>query len=73
MDWASKKGIVLAHTTTGAHNQNGRVERMHQTLMNNVRTKLAESRLPQVYWADALMHSAYTRNRIPDKDGRVPI
>lgn len=65
--------IALAHTATGAHNQNGRVERMHRTLMNDVRTKLAESQLPSAHWVDALLHSVYTRNRVPNRDGKVPL
>jgi hypothetical protein len=71
--WAQEQGIELAFTPTAAHNQNGRVERMHLTLMNDVRTKLVESRLGSEYWTDALRHSVYTRNRVADSRGKVPL
>jgi hypothetical protein len=71
--WAQDQGIEFAFTPTAAHNQNGRVERMHLTLMNDVRTKLVESRLGSEYWVDALRHSVYTRNRVADSRGKIPL
>jgi hypothetical protein len=70
--WALDKGIKMIYTPTAAHNQNARVERMHLTLMNNVRTNLADSWLALPFWVDALRHAVYTRNRIPDNAGTTP-
>jgi hypothetical protein len=71
--WAADEGIELTFTPTAAHNANGRVERMHLTLVNDVRTKLVETGLDKKYWADALQHSVHTRNRVPDSRGLTPI
>jgi hypothetical protein len=71
--WTASKGIELQVTPTAAHNQNARVERMHLTLLNNIRTMLAESKLPKAYWIDALRHSIYSRNWIPDASGTTPL
>lgn len=72
-EWARTKGIELAYTPTAAHDQNGRVERAHLTIMNDVRTYLDESKLDKKFWFDALEHSVYSRNRIPNKDGKTPL
>lgn len=71
-DWCSNKGIEHDFTPTAAHNQNSRIERVHLTLLNDVRTALADSRLSNIFWADALAHSVYTRNRLPNKSGTTP-
>lgn len=72
-EWLKEKGIEHAATPTDAHNQNARVERVHLTLMNDVRTMLVDSQLDKKHWVDALRHSVYTRNRIPNQDGTTPI
>jgi hypothetical protein len=71
--WCQSKGIEHATTPTAAHNQNSRVERMHLTLLNDVRSMLADSDLPLTMWVDALQHAVYTRNRIPNKTGLSPL
>jgi len=45
--------------------QNGRVERLHLTILNGVRTVLAHSGLGAQFWAEAANYIAYTRNRTP--------
>lgn len=64
------KGISHTLTPPAAHAQNGRVERAHLTLLNDVRTLLLSSGLPPKFWAHALDYATYTRNRVflPDKD-----
>ena len=63
----SKHGI--SHETTVPKNpeQNGTAERMNRTLMESVRSMLADSGLPQKFWAEALSTAVYLRNRSPTK------
>ena len=71
--WCGSKGIEQTFTPAAAHNQNSRVERIHLTLMNDVRTMLIDSMLPKTFWVDALQHAVYTRNRLPNAEGIIPI
>ena len=57
------RGIEHIRVPPDAHAQNGRVERMHLTLLNGVRTVLAESGLPASFWPEAASYIAYVRNR----------
>ena len=63
------KGIQHTNTPPDSHAQNGRVERVHLTLLNGVRTVLSESKLPTSWWAEAAQYIAYTRNRCPGPGG----
>ena len=47
--------------------QNGVAERMNQTLVEAGRTMLADAKLPQKFWAEALSTAVYLRNRSPTK------
>jgi hypothetical protein len=47
--------------------QNGVAERMNRTLMEKVRSMLADARLPQKFWAEALSTAVYLTNRSPTK------
>lgn len=52
---------------TGADNssQNGKAERPHRTLANMMRASLDNASLHPKYWSDALLHSAFIKNRLP--------
>jgi len=63
--YAKEAGIVLDFTTPYAHQQNGKAERSMQTLLDMARTMLADSGLPQKFWADAVNTAVYTQNFIP--------
>lgn len=63
--WCSSKGIQLQYTTPYSPMQNGTSERMNRTLMNRVRTKFAETKLPKYLWGEAILCSAYELNRCP--------
>jgi len=63
--YAKEAGIVLDFTTLYAHQQNGKAKRSMRTLLNMARTMLADSGLPQKFWADAVNTAVYTRNFIP--------
>lgn len=59
------KGIIPIPIPPGAHAQNGRVERVHRTIFDAVRTVLVDSRLPPEFWSEAANYAAYVRNRVP--------
>jgi hypothetical protein len=66
-------GIEANPVPAGAHAQNGRVERVHLTLLNMVRTILADTGLPKQFWAEMAGYAAYIRNRVPrQSDGKTP-
>ena len=58
-------GIQYIRVPPDAHAQNGRVERVHLTILNLVRTYLIDTALPQSFWAEGASYAAYTRNRTP--------
>ena len=58
-------GIQQHFTPPDSHAQNGRVERVHLTIMDGVRTVLCESGLGAEFWAEAAAYICYTRNRTP--------
>ncbi len=47
--------------------QNGVSERMNRTLVEAVRSMLADSKLPHRFWAEALSTASYLLNRSPTK------
>jgi hypothetical protein len=59
-------GIIHQRTIEYSPNQNGVAERLNQTLMNNVRAMLKESKLPDVYWDEAILNAAFTHNLCPN-------
>ncbi len=61
----ASKGIEHRYVPPDAHAQNGRVERVHLTILNGVRTLLTHTGLPLQYWAEAANYMAYTRNHTP--------
>jgi hypothetical protein len=61
----SERGIEHIRTPPDAHAQNGRVERVHLTILDGVRTTLIQSGLPATFWAEAANYVVYTRNRTP--------
>lgn len=65
--YLKKEGIKREYTTPKTPQQNGVSERMNHTLMETVRSMLADSRLPHRFWAEALSTAAYLINRSPTK------
>jgi len=63
--YAKEAGIVLDFTTPYAHQQNGKAKRSMRTLLDIAHTMLADSGLPQKFWADAINTAVYTQNFIP--------
>ena len=63
--YVSERGIEHVRTPPDAHAQNGRVERVHLTILDGARATLIQSGLPATFWGEAANYTAYTRNRTP--------
>src|SRR5438045_8141928 len=63
----SEKGIVRQLTMPYTPQQNGVAERRNRTLMDMVRSMMAQASLPVSFWGDALLTAAYLLNRVPSK------
>ena len=68
------QGLVFQFTTLYAHQQNGVAECSMRTILDAVRSAMAESGMPLKYWADAVSMVVYTRNLIPSSrwHGTIP-
>ena len=53
-EYMRSKGIEHIKTPPDAHAQNGRVERVHLTVLNGVRTVLTHCGLGSEFWAEVL-------------------
>jgi hypothetical protein len=60
-------GVRHEHTVPKTPEQNGVAERMNRTLIETVRSMLADANLPHEFWAEALSTAVYLRNRSPTK------
>ena len=56
-------GILHEYSAPRTPQQNGVAERRNRTLKEAARTMLAESKLPQRFWAEAINTACYTQNR----------
>ena len=72
--YLKKEGIEHQYTIPKTPEQNGVSERMNRTLVEAVRSMLADSTLLHRFWAEALSTAAYLINRSPTKalDGKTP-
>ena len=61
------KGIRRQLTILGTPQQNGVTDRRNRTLLDIVRSMMAQANLPISFWGDALMAVAYILNRVPSK------
>jgi hypothetical protein len=61
----SSKGILHQTSCVETPEQNGRVERKHQHLVNVGRALLFQANLPKIFWSYAVQHATYIINRIP--------
>ena len=66
-NFCDEKGIVRQLTIPYTPQQNGVVERRNRTLLDMVRSMMAQANLPISFWGDALLTAAYIINRVPSK------
>ncbi|CAJ2657635.1 unnamed protein product [Trifolium pratense] len=68
------KGIIHQTSCVNTPQQNGRVERKHQCILNIARALMIQSHLPPRYWGYAVLHSVFIMNRVPSNaiQGEIP-
>ncbi|GAU31058.1 hypothetical protein TSUD_214940 [Trifolium subterraneum] len=62
-----EKGILHQKRCVSTPQQNARVERRHQHILNISRALMFQSGLPKVYWSHAIQHAVFFINRTPTK------
>ena len=62
-----EKGIEHQLSIPRTPQQNGVAERRNRTLLDIVRSMMAQANLPISYWGDALLTATYVLNRVPSK------
>ena len=62
-----KMGIRIHFACSDEHYQNGLAECTIRILQNMTRTLLADSKLPQTFWGEAMICSCFLKNRLPIK------
>jgi hypothetical protein len=70
--YAKKKGIKVTRAAPYTPEANGIAERMNRTLVEAVRTMLAQSGLPARFWVEAIRNAVKIRNLIPRDNGVAP-
>ncbi|GKB38990.1 putative ribonuclease H-like domain-containing protein [Tanacetum coccineum] len=62
-EFSEKKGIKREFSVARNPQQNGVAKRRNRTLIEAVRTMLADSKLPTTFWAEAVNTACYVQNR----------
>jgi hypothetical protein len=69
----SKRGITHRKTAGYSPEQNGSADRLNKDLQEKGRAMLEDSGLGEELWAEAMVTTNYTRNRLPSKvHGKTP-
>ncbi|GJT35602.1 putative ribonuclease H-like domain-containing protein [Tanacetum coccineum] len=63
-DEIREKGIRREYSVPRTPQQNGVAERRNMTLIEAARTMLADSKLPTIFWAEAVSTACYVQNRV---------
>jgi len=61
----ASKGILHQTSCVEIPQQNARVERKHQHILNITRALLFQSNLPKTFWSYAAIHAVFIMNRVP--------
>ncbi|GJR12031.1 retrovirus-related pol polyprotein from transposon TNT 1-94 [Tanacetum coccineum] len=64
IEFCGSKGIKREYSNARTPQQNGVAERKNRTLIEAARTMLANSFLPNTFWADAVSTACYVLNRV---------
>jgi Integrase core domain len=70
--YAKYLGILVTRAAPYTPEANEIAERMNRTLIEVVRTTLAQSGLPRSFWLEAMRNAVRIRNSIPDECGSSP-
>ncbi|GJR49663.1 putative ribonuclease H-like domain-containing protein [Tanacetum coccineum] len=63
-EFCREKGIKREYSIARTPQQNGVAERRNRTLIEAARTMLADSKLPTIFWAEAVSTACYVQNRV---------
>ena len=66
-EWMKEKGVIHDVTAPYTPQQNGVVGRWNRTMMEGVRTLLHEALIGDEWWAEALRHIMWVKNRTPHR------
>nr|GEW86514.1 putative ribonuclease H-like domain-containing protein [Tanacetum cinerariifolium] len=64
IDFYGSKGIKREYSNPRTPQQNGIAERKNRTLIEAARTMLADSKLPTMFWTEAVRTACYVLNRV---------
>ncbi|GKF51618.1 putative ribonuclease H-like domain-containing protein, partial [Tanacetum coccineum] len=63
IEFYGSKGIIREYSNARTLQQNGVIERKNRTLIESARTMLADSFLPNTFWAEVVSTACYVLNK----------